>query len=126
MTEDAGTTPAERRTAIARAIVSHRNAGHESPVRLAADGDDGTACPAVEYEDRLVTVTVDDSERERLDALLSEFPVFKIAQPETRKAPDGVVHVSAIADPKHAADFLDRLFLDVFERPADYPLVVEA
>jgi hypothetical protein len=134
MTDDAGSTPAERRTRIAKAIVSHRNAGHESPVRFTAgDGDVDTVDapadadrPVVEYEDRLVTVTVDDAERERLDALLGEFPVFKVAQPETRKAAAGVVHVSAIADPKHAADFLDLLFLDVFEHPADYPLVVEA
>jgi hypothetical protein len=132
MTDDAGSTPAERRTRIAKAIVSHRNAGHESPVRFAAGSDDTDAVdspgetdrPDVEYEDRLVTVTVDDVERERLDALLGEFPVFKVAQPETRKAPEGVVHVAAIADPKHAADFLDRLFLDVFAVDEDYELIV--
>lgn len=126
---------ATRRARIAEAITAHRKAGHESPVLFVAGGDDGgtgddgtTADddrPFVDYQDREITVEVNDAERERLDALLGEFHVFKIAQPATRKAPEGVVCVSAIADPKHAADFVDRLFLDVFERAPDYALVVE-
>ncbi len=118
----AGSGPAaDRRTRIANAIVAHRRAGSESPVGLTAP--DG---PTVTYCDREIVVHVDADERDRLDALLSAFPVFKIAQPATRKAPDGEVHCSAIADPKHAADFCDRLFLDVFERPDDYELQVQA
>lgn len=119
MTAD-GSDPAERRTAVAKAIVAHRRAGSESPVRLTAPN-----APTVNYRDREVVVHVDDVERDRLDAVLSEFSVFKLAQPATRKAPDGEVHVSAIADPKHAADFLDRLFLDVFGQPENYDLRVE-
>ncbi|MFB6083537.1 MAG: hypothetical protein ABEJ94_04755 [Halorientalis sp.] len=115
-----GSDAADRRTRIAKAIVAHREAGHDSPVRFTAPD-----APAVEYCDREITVQVDDAEHDRLDDLLDDFPVFKIAQPATRKAPDGEVHVSAIADPKHAADFLDTLFLDVFERPDDYGLRVE-
>jgi hypothetical protein len=111
---------ADRRATIAKAIAAHRREGHDSPVRLVAltDGGDDTDpenAPAVAYHDREITVEVSDRERERLDALLAEFPVFKIAQPETRKAASGTVVVSAIADPKHAADFLDRLFLSVYE-----------
>jgi hypothetical protein len=60
----------------------------------------------------------------RLDAVLAEFPVFKVAHPETRKADEGVVHVSAIADPKHAADFVETLFREVYDRPEDYRLWV--
>jgi len=131
-----GHDAADRRTAIVRAIVAHRKAGSESPVRFVAGsshGDEGTDSrstspddrPAAEYCDREITVWVDDAERDRLDALLDDFPVFKIAQPATRKAPAGEVHLSAIADPKHAADFLDRLFLDVFEESDGYDLRVE-
>jgi hypothetical protein len=112
----------ERRARIAEAVATHRRAGSRSPVVFGA-ADDETA--VVEYVDRELTVRVDDGARARLDALLAEFPVFKVAQPATRKAPDDEVHVSALADPKHIADFLDRLFLDVFEEPADYRLRVE-
>ncbi|RXK51779.1 hypothetical protein [Halorientalis pallida] len=121
MTAD-GERAIERRTRIAEAITAHRRAGSQSPVLVAVAADDP---PYVEYCDREIVVHVDEAERDRLDALLAEFPVFKIAQPATRKAPDGEVHVSAIADPKHAADFLDTLFLDVFDRADDYALDVE-
>ncbi|WP_336001939.1 hypothetical protein [Halorientalis halophila] len=119
---DGGEYAADRRTRIATAILAHRKAGSESPVRFAAADADA---PAVEYRDREITVWVDEAERERLDALLGEFHVFKVAQPATRKAPDGEVHLSALADPKHAADFVDRLFLSVFEFPDGYDLRVE-
>jgi len=115
-------TPADRRVQITRAIAAHRRGDSESPVSFGLAGDDQ---PTVAYEDREIILGVDDDERDRLDTLLDEFPVFKIAQPDTRKAPDGVVHVSALADPKHAADFLDRLFLDVFEAGEGYELRIQ-
>jgi hypothetical protein len=116
---------ATRRAKIAEAITAHRKAGSQSPVLFVAeDGEDGDR-PFVDYEDREITVEVTDAERDRLDALLEEFHVFKIAQPATRKAPDGVVVLSAIADAKHAADFVDRVFLDVFATGEGYELVVE-
>jgi hypothetical protein len=121
MTAD-GESAIERRTRIAEAITAHRRAGSQSPVLVAVAAEDP---PYVEYCDREIVVRVEEADRDRLDALLDDFPVFKIAQPATRKAPAGEIHVSAIADPKHAADFLDRLFLDVFERPARYALRVE-
>jgi hypothetical protein len=135
---DSDADAATRRARIAEAITAHRTAGSEEPVLFAAEaerdgdrGDDGEADsagtrPFVDYHDREITVELTDAERERLDDLLGEFTVFKIAQPATRKAPEGVVHLSAIADPKHAADFVDRLFLDVFAAGAGYELTVEA
>ena len=115
---------ATRRAKIAEAITAHRKAGSQSAVLFAA-GDAREDRPFVDYQDREITVEVSDTERDRLDALMAEFAVFKVAQPATRKSPDGVVVVSAIADAKHAADFVDRLFLDVFEAGAGYELVVE-
>lgn len=121
---------ASRRAKIAEAITAHRKAGSQSPVLFVAGDGDGKGDPSgerpfVDYEDREITVEVDDAERERLDALLEEFHVFKLAQPATRKAPDGVVVLSAIADAKHAADFVDRVFLDVYAVGDEYELAVE-
>ncbi|WP_136716362.1 hypothetical protein [Halorientalis salina] len=115
--EDATT----RRARIAEAITAHRRAGSQSAVFFGPKGDD---VPVVEYVDREITVEVDDAERDRLDTLLSEFPVFKIAQPATRKSPASEVHVSALADPKHTADFVDRLVLDVYEFDENYALAI--
>jgi hypothetical protein len=122
MTSSESEEPTQRRARIAEAIAAHREAGSQSPVLFGSDADERAF---VEYIDREVTVRVDDAERDRLDSHLAEFPVFKIAQPATRKAPDGEVHVSALADPKHIADFLDGLFLSVFDQPEGYELVVQ-
>jgi len=109
-----------RRAKIAEAIVAHRRAGSQSAVYFGA-ADDG---PVVEYVDREITLEVDDAERDRLDALLGDFHVFKIAQPATRKSPAGEVHVSALADPKHIADFVDRTLLDVYGVGDGYELAI--
>ena len=120
---DSGTGDATtRRAKIAEAVTAHRRAGSQSAVFFGADRD--AESPVVEYVDREITVEVDDAERDRLDALLTDFPVFKIAQPATRKSPAGEVHVSALADPKHIADFVDQCLLDVYGLPEDFALVV--
>ena len=111
----------QRRAKMAEAITAHRRGGSRDPV-VFASGDDEAAL--VEYVDREITVQVDAAQQERLDDLLEAFPVFKIAQPATRKAQDGEVHLSALTDPKHCSDFLDRLFLDVFDQRDSYAVRV--
>lgn len=114
-------TPADRTALFAEAITAHRKRGSEGTAveAMREDGDDPTAVRLV-YEDGTVTFQVTDDGRERLDDLLSEFPVFKIKQPETRKAQEGTVHVSAIADPKRAGDFIEAAFREVYELPEEY------
>jgi hypothetical protein len=114
---DPATTPTDRRKRVVRAVMAHRKDG--TPATFVA-GD-----VRVTYDDRLLELTVDEAERDRLDVLLAEYPVFKVKQPETRKAPEGTVVVSAIADPKHLADFVDDCFRQVYDRTDDYPLVVD-
>jgi hypothetical protein len=103
------------------AVTAHRERGSEGAV---FEGVDGDRTVRVEYADRLFTLTVSAEERGTLDDHLGAFPVFKLKQPETRKAPEGTVHVSAIADAKHAADFLEGTFRSVYDLPADYELRV--
>lgn len=117
MTRFEAADPRQRLGLVVDAITAHRKRESEGVV-LEFDGK------RVEYADRTLTLTLADEERERLDDLLGEFPVFKIEQPATRKAPEGVVHVSAIADPKHAADFVEACFRQVFEAGEDYELRV--
>lgn len=112
MTRFDADAPADRRALYAEAVAAHRRRGGDRAVFAAG-------------EDRLVLaehlrLAVDDDEREALEALLAEFPVFKIAQPATRRAESGVVHVSAVTDPKHLADFLEATFRQVYGHDADY------
>ena len=109
-------TPEARRRVIVEAVVEAR-AADEAVTFLADDG-------RVDYEDRRFRVEVEADERDRLETLLSEYHVFKIRQPDTRKAPAGVVHLSAVTDPKHAADFVEALFREVYGAGAAYDLRV--
>lgn len=112
------TTPRDRVELFVDAVTTHRSEGTE---RVVLASDHGRA----QYADRLVRLDLAPEERERLDDLLDRFHVFKVKQPETRKADEGVVYVSAKADPKHAADFLEGVFRVVFDAPEDYELRVE-
>lgn len=116
MTE-AATTPTDRRKLVVRAVMAHRKQG--TPAVFHADG------VRLAYDDRLLELSVSPAARDRLDDLLAEYPVFKLKQPETRKAPQGTVFVSAIADPKHLADFIEDCFVRVYECAAEYALTVE-
>lgn len=119
MTETAD-DPASRRTLVVRAVTAHRREGGGPVVFAAGEAADSR----LEYEDRLVSLDLSREERDRLAALLDDFPVFKVKQPETRKAPDRTVYVSAIADPKHLADFVEDCFRRVFGLGEGYRLVV--
>ena len=110
-------TPEARRQAIVKAVVEARTADEAVTVRA---GDD-----VVVYEDRRLRLEVGGDERRRLEALLEEYHVFKIEEPATRKAEEGVVHLSAVTDPKHAADFVEALFRQVYGAHEDYELRVE-
>ncbi|MFC7226577.1 hypothetical protein N0B31_04120 [Salinirubellus salinus] len=126
MTRFEATDPADRLGLAVDAVTAHR-ARSSDGVRfeghpVAADGD--SAAPVVEYTDRVLRLELDDAARERLDELLGSFPVFKLKQPETRKADAGVVYVSVIADAKHAAEFVDATFREVHGLGDGYELRV--
>jgi hypothetical protein len=113
----------ERIALAVDAVSTHRARGSEGAV-FEGVGAGGDRRVRVEYADRLFAFAVSADERDALDGHLGSFPVFKIKQPETRKAESGTVYVSAIADPKHAADFLEGAFRNVYDLPADYELRV--
>ncbi|WP_181692376.1 hypothetical protein [Natronomonas sp. LN261] len=106
--------PGDRRKLLVRRIVESRRTGDPAVF------DTGGA--SVEYDDRGLRLEADPDERDRLGSLLSAYHVFKIKQPETRKAADGVLYVSAVTDPKHAADFIEAVFRDVYGLGERYEL----
>lgn len=122
------TSPADRKRLAVRAIARHR-AREDGIGFLARAGDREVR---LSYTDRTISMDLAEADdatdvgaaRAALDELLASFPVFKLRQPETRKADDGTVYVSALADPKHAADFLEACCRDVFGLGEGYELAV--
>jgi len=106
--------PGDRRRLLVRRIVESRRTGDPAVF--------DTGGVSVEYDDRRLRLEADPEERDRLGPLLSAYHVFKIKQPETRKAADGVLYVSAVTDPKYAADFIEAVFRDVYELGEGYEL----
>ena len=107
-------TSDDRRRLLVSRIVSARRA--TEPARFESDG------VAIEYDDRVLRLELTPSQREQLETLLGSYHVFKIKQPETRKADDGVVYVSAVTDAKHAADFIEALFRELYGFGEEYEL----
>jgi hypothetical protein len=110
----AADTPGGRKRSFVRRIVESRRAG-ESVVFEAGGATIG-------YEDRTLRVELTSDERDRLEELLEAYHVFKIKQPETRKADGSIVYLSAVTDAKHAADFVEALFRDVYGLSEAYEL----
>ena len=134
--------PGSRRTLLVRRLMERRgqrdelvvHAGERSEPADSASGEaESRASDPVEsrderrirYGDRQLTLFPDATERDRLDELLDEYPVFKLDAPATRKSEDGTVYVSAVADPKHLADFIEDCCQQVYGLPAGYVLSVE-
>lgn len=115
--DDAATEPTGRRRLLVRQLMARR--GQSDTVTVRADER------TLRYGDRVLELSVGESERSRLDDLLDEYPVFKVKQPATRKAADDTVHVAAVADPKHLADFIEDCCRRVYELPETYRLRVE-
>ncbi|MEF8778928.1 MAG: hypothetical protein V5A36_08450 [Natronomonas sp.] len=107
-------TPGDRKQFFVRRIIESRQASES--VVFEAEG------ATVEYEDRTLRVELSSDERDRLDESLEAYHVFKIKQPETRKADESIVYLSAVTDAKHAADFVEVLFRDVYELSEEYEL----
>lgn len=115
MTRFEADTAQDRLALATEAITAHRNRNSEG---AAFETDAGR----LTYSDRTITLDLTDTERERLESLFESFPVFKIEQPATRKADPGIVHISALADPKHTADFIEHVFRTVYEQDEEYEL----
>lgn len=142
MTRFDADTPTDRRKLFADAITAHRNRGSEfltveaEPLRAggaapdepggenadhaAAEGDD-EAPPWVQFAEKTFNLDVTDDELDRLKDLVGEFPEFRIDQLESPESAEGTnVRVTARSDANRLADFLDRVFCEVYGRADDY------
>ena len=144
MTRFDAADPAERRKLYVDAISAHReresafltleadddvleadaDGDSETTSELGSDGesDDDPAelgVPWVQFGDGTVNLDCTDSELDALKDLLGEFPAFKIDELTRPEEAEGVnVRISAKADANRIAQFVDDVFLDVYELPS--------
>ncbi|WP_435063191.1 hypothetical protein [Halobaculum sp. EA56] len=89
-----------------------------------ADGGDGRgdgAPPWIQFAEKTFNLDCTDEELARLHDLLDEYPEFRIDERETPEEAEGTnVRISARSDANRLAGFIERAFLEVYDRPEDY------
>ncbi|WP_226480228.1 hypothetical protein [Natrinema amylolyticum] len=140
MTRFDAAEPAERRKLYVDAITAHRERGSafltlevdegaletndETGTERESDSesDDGSAeagVPWVQFGDGTINLDCTDDELDALKAVLEEFPAFKIDDLIRPEDATGVnVRISAKADQNRIAQFVDDVFLEVYDLPA--------
>jgi len=83
--------------------------------------EEADAPPWIQYADGQLNLDCTDAELDRLKSLLDEFPAFSIDDLHRPEEAEGTnVRLTARTDPERVAQFLDRVFVDVYEHPEDY------
>lgn len=123
MTRFDAADPEARRALFVDAVAAHEE--RASPfLTIEADADadaEDAAPPWAQYADGQLNLDCTDAELERLKSLLDEFSAITIDdlhRPETAEGTN--VRLIARTDPERVAQFLDRAFREVYERPDDY------
>jgi len=145
MTRFSAATPTERQKLFADAVLAHRERASAFCTMQAApldageteEGDGGVAGetnadvdasdgveslpPWVQFGERTLNLDCTDAELDRLKDLVGEFPAFKIEQLESPEEAEGTnVRISAKADANRIAQFVERTFREVYDRPEGY------
>ncbi|MFA9417799.1 hypothetical protein [Natrinema sp. HArc-T2] len=131
MTRFDASAPAERRKLYVDAITAHRERASafltlEADDTAHDDSDDSDAqssaelgVPWVQFGDGTINLDCSDVELEALKGLLEDFPAFKIDDLTRPDDAEGTnVRISAKADPNRIAQFIDDVFLEVYELPS--------
>ena len=146
MTRFDADSPVDRRKLFADAVTAHRTRGSAFltvEIALPADeigfGDSASDAdpdatgggdpegeaertpPWIQFAEQTFNLDCTDEELDRLEGLLDEFPEFRIDAMDSPEEAEGTnVRVSARSDANRLADFLDRAFRVVYDRPEDY------
>lgn len=102
------------------ADIGDADAGDAGTGDADAKGDDATP-PWVQFAEKTFNLDANDDELERLKDLVGGFPEFRIDQLESPESAEGTnVRITARSDANRLADFLDRVFCEVYGRADDY------
>ncbi len=144
MTRFDAAEPAERRKLYVDAITAHRERGSgfltleadPSALEGGSDAESGGASdrasddesgddtdelgvPWIQFGDGTVNLDCTEDELDVLKAVLEDFPAFKIDDLIRPEEAEGVnARISAKADPNRIAQFVDTVFLEVYELPS--------
>lgn len=126
MTRFDAATEETRRELFADAIRAHEE--RESAfLTVETETQDEGRSPWLQFAEGILNVDCTDDELDRVKELLNDYPAFRIDELESPEDADGTnVHIAARADPERVAEFVDRLFIAVYEQPADYRAWVAA
>jgi hypothetical protein len=131
MTRFDATTEDTRRELFADAIRAH-DERDSAFVTIETDTDgnensEATVVPWVQFADGMLNLDCTDAELDRLKSLLDSFSAFTIDALDSPEEADGTnVRVAARTDPERTAEFIDSVFREVYEYPADYRAWVTA
>jgi hypothetical protein len=118
-------TEAARKELFADAIRAHEE--RRSAFLTIEAATDEKQPPWVQFADGLVNLDCTDDELDRVKVLLNDYPDFRIDELERPEDAEGTnVRIAARADPERVAGFIDRLFIESYERPAEYRAWVAA
>ena len=136
MTRFDADTPTDRRKLFADAVTAHRTRGSafltieadtvEEPsfgTDEAAEDDDAEADPDpwLQFAEKTFNLDVTDAEHERLNALVDDYPEFRVDALESPDSAEGTnVRITARSDANRLADFADRVFTEIYERDDGY------
>ncbi|ESP88943.1 hypothetical protein [Candidatus Halobonum tyrrellensis] len=100
--------------------------GGADPSADGSEGDDDAsdepaAPPWVQFAEDTFNLDCTGEELDRLESTLDDFPEFRIDALDSPDETDGTnVRISARSDANRLAEFLDRTFREVYDRPEDY------
>jgi len=131
MTRFDASTPVERRKLYVDAITAHRERASgfltlEADDTVSEERDDTAeqsaaelGVPWIQFGNGTVNLDCTDAELEALKDLLEDFPAFKIDDLTRPEDAAGInVRVSAKADANRIAQFIDDVFLEVYDLPS--------
>ena len=137
MTRFDADTPTDRRKLFADAVTAHRTRGSafltieaetvEEPSFGGGDEPeeeddaDEEPDPWLQFAEKTFNLDVTDDEHDRLNALIDDYPEFRVDALESPDTAEGTnVRITARSDANRLADFADRVFTDVYERDESY------
>ena len=120
MTRFDADTPTDRRKLFVDAVTAHRDRDSAFLTVEAETGPDELS-PWIQISQDTLNVDCTDEELDRLKDLLDEFPAFTVDEVTRPDEVEGTnVRVVGRGDANRVAQFVDRAFVEVYERSEEY------
>jgi hypothetical protein len=120
MTRFDADTPTDRRKLFVDAVTAHRERD-SAFLTVEAETSPDELSPWIQISQDTLNVDCTDEELDRLKDLLGEFPAFTVDEVTSPDEAEGTnVRVVGRGDANRVAQFVDRAFVEVYERSEEY------